>query len=121
MEIGQWSWREIFIEIVNLFSLFRYHLPLKKDGDHHLNRLISLTPKDALRKVWPNGSLVEFFLYYWKKAGTFIKVESPSHNEALRKVWLKLVQWFCRFCQCIFVILLLHVSPLGTRVKLAQH
>ena len=37
---------------VNVFSLFRYYLPLETDGTLHLNKLESLSFKDALCQVW---------------------------------------------------------------------
>ena len=35
--LAQWFWRRRFFNFVNVFSLFRYYLPLEKDGALHLN------------------------------------------------------------------------------------
>ena len=55
-----WNWpsgtvEEDFFYSVNVFSLFRHYLPLKKDRALHLNKLESPSPKDALCQL----SLVE--------------------------------------------------------------
>ena len=52
-----WNWpsgsgEEDFLNFVNLFLLFRNYLPLEKDGALHLNKLESLSPKDALCQAW---------------------------------------------------------------------
>ena len=48
---AQWFWRRRFLNFVNVFSLFRYHLPLEKGGAIHLNKLESPLPKKALCQV----------------------------------------------------------------------
>ena len=32
LKLAQWFWRRRFLNFVNVFSLFRYYLPLEKDG-----------------------------------------------------------------------------------------
>ena len=95
------------------FSLFRNYLPFEKDGALHLNKLDSPAPKDALCKVW-------LILAKWFRRRRFLnfvnvfslflndlllekdgalhlnKLESPSPEDALCQVCLKLAQWFQR-------------------------
>ena len=52
LNFAQWFWRRRFLNFVNVFSLFRNYLPLEKGGALHLNKLESLSPKDALCQVW---------------------------------------------------------------------
>ena len=58
------SGEEDFFNFVNVFSLFRNYLPLKKGGAHHLNKLESPSPKDALCHVWLK--LAQWFWRRWK-------------------------------------------------------
>ena len=44
--------KKIFLNFVNVFSLFRNYLPLEKGGALHLNKLESPSPKYALCEVW---------------------------------------------------------------------
>ena len=48
LKLAQWFWRRRFVNFVNVFSLFRNYLHLKKGGALHLNRLEPHSPKDAL-------------------------------------------------------------------------
>ena len=43
------SGEDDFLIVLNVFSLFRYYLSLKKGVAIHLNKLESPSPKDALR------------------------------------------------------------------------
>ena len=104
----------IFLNFINVFSLFLYYLPLEKDGTIHLNNLNPLYPRMFRAKFdwnWPSGSGEEdfknfvnvFLLFLYQlpsKKGrslqTFKKIESPSPEDALCQVWLKLVQWLWR-------------------------
>ena len=52
IEIGPVVLEKIFLNFINVFSLFRNYLPLQKGGTLHLNNLESILPKDALYKVW---------------------------------------------------------------------
>ena len=93
--------------------LFRKYLPLEKGGTLHLKKLESPSPKDALYQVWLG--LAQWFCI--RRSFNFInvfslfpnyvplekgvalhlnKLESPSTNDALCQVWLKLDQWFWR-------------------------
>ena len=46
------SGKKNLIYFVNIFSVFRDYLPLKKDMALPLNKLESSSPKDALCQVW---------------------------------------------------------------------
>ena len=50
--LARWFLRRRFLNVVNVFSLLPYHLPLKKGGDIHLNKLESSSPKNVLCQVW---------------------------------------------------------------------
>ena len=41
-KLAKWFWRRRFLNFVNIFSLFRYHLQLEKGGVLHLNKRESL-------------------------------------------------------------------------------
>ena len=45
-------WKRIFLINLNRNLLFRYHFPLEKGVDLHLNKLESPSSKDALYQVW---------------------------------------------------------------------
>ena len=91
--------------------------PLGKGGVLHLNKLQSPSPKGALcqvwlklfqwffrRRFWNFVNVISLFRNYHllEKGGTFYlnKLESPSPNDALCQVWLKLVLWFWRRWKC---------------------
>ena len=107
LKLAQWFYRRIFLNFVNLFSLFHNHLPLEKGGVLHLNNLIYPSFKDAFCQDWLKLAqwfwrkrLLKFvnvfslFRYYLplEKGGALHldKHESPSPKDALCKVWLKL-------------------------------
>ena len=113
LKLAQWFWRRRFFNFVNVFSLFRNYLPLEKGGAHHLNKLVSPSPKDALCQVWLKlaqwlwrrrffnfvnvFSLFRNYLPLEKGAALHLnKLEFPSSKDALCQVWLKLAQWFWR-------------------------
>ena len=92
---------------VNVFSLFRFYLPLEYGMTLHLNKHDFPSPKDALCQVWLKLALwflrrrfLKFvnvfspFPYYLplEKGGVLHlnKLESPSPKNALCQVWLKL-------------------------------
>ena len=52
LKLAQWFWRRRLLKFLNVFSLFRNYLSLKKNGTHHLNKLESTSSKDALCQVW---------------------------------------------------------------------
>ena len=107
LKLAQWFWRRRFLNFVNIFSLFRNYLPLEKGGAHHLNKLESPSPKDALCQVW-----LKLAQWFWRrrflnfvnifslfrnylpleKVGAIHlnKLESPSTKNSLCEVWLKL-------------------------------
>ena len=49
-------------KIVNVFSLFRYYLPLEKDVILPLNKLESPSPNNALCQRW-----LKFVLFFWRR------------------------------------------------------
>ena len=83
-----WSWRRWFLNIVDVFSLFRNHFPLEKGGALQLNNQYTLPSRMIYAKFdnnWPGCSgeedLLTFKMYFhysginfpWKKWGFFIK------------------------------------------------
>ena len=106
------SWEQDFINYVNVFSLFRYYLPLEKGVALHLKKLEFPSPNDALCQVWLKlgqwflrrflkfVNVFSLFHYYLTldKGGALHsnKLESSLPKDALWRVWLKLTQWFLR-------------------------
>ena len=62
LKFAQWFWRRIFINFVNVFSLFRNYLPLEKDMALFYNKLESPSPKDALYQVW-----LKLAQWFWRR------------------------------------------------------
>ena len=62
LKLTQWFLRRRFSYFVNVFSLFRHYLLLKKKGValNHLHKLESPLPEDALCQVWLK--LAQWFL-----------------------------------------------------------
>ena len=127
--------KKIFLNFVNVFSLFRYYLPLEKGGALHLNKLESPSSKDDLSQVWLKlvqwiwrGRFLNFlhivllFRYYLpleKGVGLHLKkLESSSPKDALCQVWLKLAEWFLKrkFFKFVNVFSLFHIISPWTRV-----
>ena len=52
LKLAQWFWRRRSIQFVNVFWLFPNYLPLEKGRTLYLNKLYSLSLKDALCQVW---------------------------------------------------------------------
>ena len=52
LKLAQWFWRRRFLNFVNVFSLFRYYLPLEKGGALHLKKHEFASPRDTLCQVW---------------------------------------------------------------------
>ena len=113
LKLTQWFWRKGFFNFVNVFSLFRNYLPLGKGGALHLNKPKSPSPKDALCQVglklakwfWRRRflnfvnvfSLFGNYLSLEKGGALYLNnLESPSPEDALFQVWLKLAKWFWR-------------------------
>ena len=112
----QWFWSRRYVNFINVFSLFRNHLPLEKGRALHLNKLETTLLKNALcpprlveicpvvlekKKIFLISSL--YFRYFviispWKTARPFIWTNfNPFHPRgALCQVRLKFVQRFCR-------------------------
>ena len=114
LTLAQWFWRRRILNFVNLFSLFRYYLPLEKSGVLHLNKLESpfqgcFVPSQVWQKSAQWFKEEDYFYYVnvfslfrnhlpLQKGGALHlnKHEFPSPNDALCQVWLKLVQWLWR-------------------------
>ena len=65
LNLAQWFWRRFF-NFVNVFSLFHNYLSLEKGWDLHLNKVESLSPKDALCPVkW------ELAQWFWRRFFNF--------------------------------------------------
>ena len=103
--------KKYFINFVNIFSLFHTCLPYEKGAALHLNKLECSSPKDTLYQVWLKlakwllrriffnfvhvFSLFRFYLTLEGDGALYLnKLESPSPNNSLCQVWLKLAQWF---------------------------
>ena len=99
------------LNLVNVFSLFCYFLPLKKDGGPLFEKIKFPSPKNALCQVWLklvlhmvlDKKVLLNFRYFViispsEMAGPLIwkKLESSSQKNALWQVWLKLAHWLCR-------------------------
>ena len=99
VEIGQWFLRRRFLNVVNVFSLFRKFLPLvtgmtiRLNIDQHMN---PLHPKDALYQVWLK--MTQWFL----KRGflNFVNVfRKCPWKTAWPFIWTKLNSLYSRmFC-----------------------
>ena len=74
VELAQRSWKRRFLNFVNVFSLFRYYLPLEKGGALHLNKFESPSPMDTLCKVFGgSGSSGEkYFLGHLNHSGDLL-------------------------------------------------
>ena len=62
LKLAQGFLRKRFLKFINVFSLFRNYLPLKKGMALHLNKLESTSPKDTLCQVW-----LKLALWFWRK------------------------------------------------------
>ena len=71
LKLVQW-----FLKFVNLFSLFRYYLPLEKGVALHLNKRESPSPKDAFCQVWLK--LVQWFWRFCLCGVFFVPLENYS-------------------------------------------
>ena len=60
LKLALWFLRRRVLKFINVFSLFRYYLPLENGGALYLNKLESSLPKDALCQVWLK--LAQWFL-----------------------------------------------------------
>ena len=63
LKLVHWFWRRRFLNFFNIFLLFHNYLPLEKGVAHHLNKLESPSPRDALCYVWLK--LVHWFWRRW--------------------------------------------------------
>ena len=66
-----------FLKFVNVFLLFRYYLPFEKSVALHLNKLESLSPKDALCQVWLKLAREEDFKKFCQYILTIFVIISP--------------------------------------------
>ena len=113
LKLAQGFWRRRFFNSVNVFSQFHNYLLLEKDGALYLNKLESPSPQDAMCQVWLKlaqgfwrrrffNSVNVFsqfhnYLLLEKDGALYLnKLESPSPQDAMCQVWLKLAQGFWR-------------------------
>mgnify|MGYP003688421365 CR=1 FL=1 len=109
-----WNWasgsgEEDFLKFVNIFSLFRYYLYLKRGMALHLRKFEASSTKTALCQVW-----LKLAQWFWRRRflnfiNVFLlfcnylslekcmthhlrKLEFFSPKDALCQVWLKLAQ-----------------------------
>ena len=76
LKLNQWFWRRRFLNFINVFSLFQNYLLLEKGGVLHLNKLESLSPKDAWCQDW-----LKLAQWFWKRRFlNFVNVFSLFHN-----------------------------------------
>ena len=108
--------------LVTVFSLFHNYLPLDKGLALYLNKLESLSPKDALCQVWLKlaqrfcgrfRSFVNVFSLFrnylpLEKDGTFEHFSIPFTQEcfvpSLVEIGLAVLERIFKFRQCIFAI-----------------
>ena len=125
LKLAQRFWRRRSSNFVNVFLLFLNYLPLEEDRALHLNRLESLSPKDALCKVSLKlvleKKIFKFFVNVFSLFGDYFplekgkvlylnRLESSSPKNALCQVWLEFAQWLWRFLNFIKVFLLFGYS-----------
>ena len=76
LKLAQWFWRRIFLNFLNVFSLFRNYTPLENGVALHLNKLGSPSPKDDLCKVW-----LKLAQWFWRRRFlNFVNVFSLFRN-----------------------------------------
>ena len=109
--MAQWFWRRRFFNFDMVFSLLYYHIPLEKGRALHLDKLESLSAKDALCQVMLKLALWFLRRTFFNLVNVFLlfpdylplgkgraihlnKLEPPSPKDALCQVWLKFAQWF---------------------------
>ena len=115
---------KMFLNLVYVFSLFHYYLPIEKSGALHLNKIKFSSPKDEWCKVFLKLAKCageEVFFHFLNVFSIFCnyllmekdrtlhwnKHQSPLPKDALCQVWLKLAQWFWR--RRIFLILSMYL------------
>ena len=106
-------WRERFLNVVNVFSLFHDYLPLEKGMALQQNKLEFPLSKDALYQVrlklaqwfWRRRFLIILnmilhFRYYlpFEKGATLHlnNLDTPLTKDAVCQDWFKQGQWFWR-------------------------
>ena len=137
LKMAQWFWRR-FLIVLNVFWLFPNFLPFEKDVAIHLNELESPSPKNALCQVWLKLDQWFWIRRFFKVFNVFLlfqnylpfekgmvdlylnELESPSPEDSLCQVWLKLAQWFWRrFLKVVnYVYYFPIISPFGKGVAL---
>ena len=91
---------EDFFNFVNVFSLFRNYLSLKKDGTLHLNKLESPSPKDALCQVW-----LKLAQWFWRRRFFLLSSMYSRHfafgSDELIKLQQGVMQWPIQYAHII--------------------
>ena len=62
LKLAQLFWRRRVLNFINVFSLFRYYLPLEKGGALRLKKRESPSPKDALCQIW-----LKLAWWFWRR------------------------------------------------------
>ena len=89
LKLVKWFWRRRFLNFVNVFSLFRYYLPLEKGGALHLNKLESPLPKDALFQVW-----LKLAQWFWRRRWKCEKfTDGQTDRQTTDDNWSDKVTW----------------------------
>ena len=68
---AQWFCRRRFLNFFNVFSLFCNYLHLEKGMVHHLNKIESPSPKNALYQVW-----LKLAQWFWRRRRKFEKFKT---------------------------------------------
>ena len=77
-----WFWRRWFLNFINVFSIFRNHLPLEIGGFLHLNNIIYPSPKDDLCHVW-----LKLTPWFWRRFCKIVIVCSLFRNFLPLEKW----------------------------------
>ena len=105
------------LNFVNVFLLLHNHLPLEKDVTLHLNKLASLSPKDALWQVWLK--MAQWFWRRRRKCEKFMKTTTTTTTDngqiLIRKSHLSLRLRWAEKCS------LMRFSPTLTGSNFVMH
>ena len=113
LKLAKRFWKRRFLNLANIFSLFRNYLPLEKVEALYLNKFESSSLKDPLYKFWMLFALWFCRRRFFKFVNVFSpfrnylplkedealnmnKLEFPSPKDDFCQFWLKLTQWFWR-------------------------
>ena len=80
LKLAQWFWRRRFFKNINVFSQIRNYLPLEKGMALYLNKLESLSPKDALCQV-----LLKLTQGFWRRRRKCEKFTTAPTTKLMEK------------------------------------